>query len=136
KPPVNMVYEVKSPKMRLDVPADATSQAGAKAGGLGGKNMWMLVDPPQKKMYAVTDAEKKAIVFDLDKMADDMKKMSGRGGPSTPSAPSLPQKPPPKISKTGKMDKVAGYECEIWEIEEENKKISLCAAKGITWFDL
>jgi len=134
KPPMNMVYEVKSPKMRLDLPADVTK--GAAKQGFGGKNVWMLVDPPQKKMWAVTDDEKKAILFDLDKMKDDMKKLGAGGGGAGPGKPSAPTKPPPKITKTGKMDKVCGYECENWEIEDEGKKTSVCAAKGITWFDL
>ncbi len=129
KPPLTLIYEVKNPKMRLDVPADAARP------GMNGKSVWMLIDPPQKKMYAVTDDEKKAVVFDLGKMGEDMKKLRGAGG-GTPGAPSLPTKAPPKIEKTGKMDKVAGYECEIWKVSEEHKNIEICAAKGISWFDL
>jgi hypothetical protein len=135
KPPQTLVYEVKQPKMRLDVPPDAVASAGPGS-PVKGKSVWMLVDPPQKKMWAVTDDEKKAIVFDLGKMADDMKKMhpGSSGAPSTPG--SSGGKPPPKIEKTGKTDKICGYKCDIWTITEDTKKTEICAAEGIQWFDL
>jgi hypothetical protein len=135
KPPQTLVYEVKQPKMRLDVPPETLASAGPGS-PVKGKSVWMLVDPPQKKMWAVTDDEKKAIVFDLNKMADDIKKLGpgSSGAPHTPSASG--GKPPPKIEKTGKKDKVCGYECEIWTITEETKKTEVCAAEGIQWFDL
>ena len=137
KPPMNLVYEVKQPKMRLDLPPDMMAQAGsAKPMGFGGKNMWALVDPPQKKMWVVSDDDKKALVFDMNKMADDAKRFRGGSAPSAPNAPSAPSKPPPKIEKTGKKDKVCGYTCEIWNVTEETKKMEICAAEGIAWFDL
>jgi Domain of unknown function (DUF4412) len=134
KPPHTLIYEVKQPKMRLDMPQDVVASAGPGS-PVKGKSVWMLVDPPQKKMWAVTDDEKKAIVFDLDKMAEDMKKMRGSGAPHTTPG-SSGGKPPPKIEKTGKKDKVCGYTCDIWTITDENKKTELCAAEGIKWFDL
>jgi hypothetical protein len=133
KPPTNLVYEVKQPKMRLDIPPETMQSAGSSA-PLKGKSVWMLVDPPQKKMWAVSDDEKKAIVFDLDKMAEDMKRM--RGASSGTPHPSAPSKPPPKIEKTGKKEKICGYTCDIWTISEDNKKTEVCAAEGIKWFDL
>jgi hypothetical protein len=127
KPPVTITYEVKQPKMRFDLPADASNPSLSKGA-------WALVDPPQKKAWLVVDAEKKAIVVDFDKMKEQTKGLPGAGGGST-GTPSAPSKPPPKITKTGKEDKVAGYACEIWNIEDEGKKVEICAAKGITWVD-
>jgi hypothetical protein len=133
KPPVNLVYQVKPPKMRLDVPPEAAPQTGGAPSGRGAKSVWMLIDPPQKKMWAITDDDKKAIVFDMSKMADEAKKLRGGGAAAGGGASN---KPPPKITKTGKTDEVAGYECELWEMEEQTRKVSVCAAKGITWFDM
>lgn len=127
KPGRTIIYQVKQPKMRFDVPADPASP------GLS-KGAWVLVDPPQKKAYMVVDAEKRALVLDFDKMKEQGKQMGGGGG-TTVSPSGGPSKPPPKITKTGKEDKVAGYSCEIWIIEEDAKKAEVCAAKGITWFD-
>jgi hypothetical protein len=135
KPPQTLVYEVKQPKMRLDVPPETLASAGPGS-PIKGKSVWMLVDPPQKKMWAVTDDEKKAIVFDLEKMADDMKKLRGSSGGGSHTPGTSGSKPPPKIEKTGKKEKVCGYECEIWTVTDENKKTELCAAEGIKWFDL
>jgi len=41
---------------------------------------------------------------------------------------------PPKVTRTGKMDTVAGYECEIWKIESKGKKSDACMADGLAWF--
>ena len=44
--------------------------------------------------------------------------------------------PAPKVQKSGKMDKVAGLDCENWTIDDGNEKVNVCAAKGIAYFDL
>ena len=138
KPPVPIQYEVKQPKMRFDLPPSVGAD-----NPMVGKSVWALLDVPGKKAYAVLDEPKKAIVFDFGKMGDDFKKAKPGGhGSSASSSAGGPADPPPKIEKTGKMDKVAGYDCEIWKITEDKPKekkkeeIELCMAKDITWLDL
>jgi hypothetical protein len=43
---------------------------------------------------------------------------------------------PPKVQKTGKLEKVAGLDCEDWTIDDGNEKVDVCASKGIAYFDL
>jgi hypothetical protein len=40
-----------------------------------------------------------------------------------------------KVAKTGKMEKVAGSDCEDWTIDAIDEKADVCAAKGIAYFD-
>ncbi len=136
KPPVPFTYEVKQPKMRFDLP----SSVGADVPMLG-KSVWVLFDPPAKKLYGVMDDPKKAVVFDFDKIGDDVKK--AKGGHHSSSSGSTPSTDPaPKFEKTGKIEKIAGYECEIWKITEDKpsqkkkEEIELCMAKKIGFFDL
>jgi hypothetical protein len=136
KPPVPFTYEVKQPKMRFDLP----SSVGADVPMLG-KSIWALFDPPAKKLYGVMDDPKKAVVFDFDKIGDDVKKAKGgRTPPSSSSGGSTD--PAPKFEKTGKIETIAGYECEIWKITEDKpsqkkkEEIELCMAKKIGFFDL
>jgi hypothetical protein len=43
---------------------------------------------------------------------------------------------PPKVQKTGKMEKVAGLDCEDWSIDQGTEKVDVCASKGIAYVDL
>ncbi len=137
KPPVAFTYEVKQPKMRFDLPASVGAEVP-----MVGKSVWALFDPPAKKLYGVFDEPKKAVVFDFDKIGEDVKKAKPGGGHASPSGGTASTDPPPKFERTGKMDKVAGYDCEIWKITEEKpsvKKtevIDLCMAKKIGFLDL
>jgi Domain of unknown function (DUF4412) len=139
KPPTPFTYEVKQPKMRFDLP----SSVGADVPMLG-KSVWALFDPPAKKLYGVMDDPKKAVVFDFDKIGDDVKKAKGghHSSSSSSSGSSGPQDPPPKFEKTGKIETIAGYECEIWKITEDKpsqkkkEEVELCMAKKIGFFDL
>ncbi len=135
KPPVPFTYEVKQPKMRFDLP----SSIGADIPQIG-KSVWALFDPPAKKLYGVMDDPKKAVVFDFDKIGDDVKK--AKGGHHSSSSSGGTSDPPPKFEKTGKIETVAGYECEIWKIIEDKpsqkkkEEIDLCMAKKIGFLDL
>lgn len=137
KPPVAFSYEVKQPKMRFDLPSNI-----GEGNPMIGKSAWALFDVPGKKLYGVLDEPKKAIVFDFGKIGDDFNKAKGGGRHTPGSSGGAPEGPPPKFEKTGKMDKVAGYDCEIWKITEEKKTdkktevVDLCMAKKIGLFDL
>jgi hypothetical protein len=135
KEPVNIVIDVKGDKIRADVPQ------GIEGADKLGKS-YGIFDAPGKKLYFVMDPQKQVIVIDLNKSGEQLKGM-------TPSAPhhagggggSAPPSNPPKITKTGKTDTVAGYSCEVWEIESQDAKdkgkAQICIAEqGVSWFHI
>jgi hypothetical protein len=128
-PPVTVNVLLKNGKVRVDAPP---GMSGAEM--MGGK-AYGIYDGPGKKAYLVMDAQKQAILIDLNKTGETMKSMGSRGKP--PGGPAAPTKPPPKVTKTGKTDKVAGYECELWDITDETSKGTMCIAEeGISWFSI
>src|SRR5206468_9620494 len=102
-PPITMT--VKGTKMRFDIPEGMEG-----APHMGGKN-YAIVDAPAKKLYTVMDEQKMVMVMDLEKMAEQMKKMKVPGAPAEPSSGATP----PKVTKTGHSDTVAGISCEDWD---------------------
>jgi hypothetical protein len=128
--PQSIVFGIKKPKYRLDFTGMADNPQLAAGGSL-------ILDPTVKKGYLLVHPQKMAMVIDFEKMKA-MKASSGGpslGGPKVPS--SGPTGAPPKIEKTSKKDTVAGYTCDIWNItDSDGKKAEICAAEGITWFDL
>lgn len=104
-----MVYAVKGDKFRLDMPKNARGDAG-----------YMLFDNGLKKMFMVSDTRKSAIAIDMAKAKAD--------------AAAASKADPPKVTKTGKSDTVAGYACEIWKIEQKDRKTEACMADGLAWF--
>jgi Domain of unknown function (DUF4412) len=130
-PPLTVNVLLKNGKVHVDAPPgmSGTEMVGGKAYG--------IYDGPAKKAYLVMDAQKQAILFDLNKTGESMKSMGSRGHPTMPGGATPPAKPPPKVTKTGKTDKVAGYECELWDITDETSKATLCIAEeGISWFSI
>lgn len=130
--PKTLVFGLKTPKVRIDLPADIAPGNPMLGGGVG-----VIIDPPQKKAYALVAAQKRAVVIDFSKPKEQrlpqLPSMPGQTGkPSTPSTP--PE--PPKIDKTGKKDVVAGYECEEWKISTKTNRADVCVAEGIKWIDL
>lgn len=95
---------------------------------------FFLVHIPEKKLYVVDDVKKTAMLIDLNQAGDHLKNMGGPHG--KPSG--APAEPPPKVTKTGKKDKVAGYSCEEWEIaKQDGTKGDVCVAQeGASWFHL
>ncbi len=122
-----LVFGMKKPKYRIDTWTADQPTTGAPVGTL-------LIDLPAKKGYALTHAQKMAMVLDFEKLKAMPK---GQGIPGMPGGPSTgAPKTPPKIEKTGKKDVVAGYTCEIWNVMNEGKKAELCTAEGISWIDV
>lgn len=124
--PTQLVFGIKKPKYRVDATGTVQTDNPMMAGGAT-----LLLDPPQKKGYALMPAQKKAIVIDFDKMKAS--KVPGvNTGPGTKA-----NEPPPKVEKTGKKETIAGYECEIWYVTANSgQRTELCMADGITWIDL
>lgn len=125
--PVSLALEIKSDKIRLEIPP------GMAQGSPVGDKAWGVYNGGEKKIFVVDETKKQAIVLDLNKPGESpLKGLASRGTPGGGA-----QKPPPKVTKTGKNDKVAGYSCEIWEIAEEAKgKVgeACIAHEGVSWF--
>jgi hypothetical protein len=121
--PTTLVFGIKKPKYRIDATGGISSDNPMLSQGAA-----FLLDPPQKKGWLLSPAQKTAVVLDFEKM-----KSGGIPGKPKPSA----NQPPPKVEKTGKKDVVAGYTCEVWKItQNDGRKAEVCAAEGITWIDL
>jgi hypothetical protein len=71
----------------------------------------VVVDLDQHKGYAVVDTSKSYATLDVNAKAA------------------------PPISKTGKMERVQGRDCEDWVINDAGERFDVCAAKGIAYFD-
>ena len=111
KPAKVITYDVKGPKMRFEAP----DTAGPMSGG------YVIFDTASKKMIAVQDAKKTAMVMDVGAM-DTMTNPAGGAHPT------------PTVDKTGKTDTVAGYSCDIWKVSEASgEKADVCVAKGISF---
>jgi hypothetical protein len=128
--PKTLVFELKSPKVRIDAGSDLEAGNPMLAQGAA-----FIVDPPAKKAYALIIAQKKAIVFDFDKAKGGLK-VPKLGGGAPSAAPSGAPSDPPKIEKTGKTEIVAGYQCEVWKITSKTGRADACLAEGIKWIDL
>lgn len=126
--PKQMVFGIKSPKVRLDT----TGGPAGPAGPAGGDGAAFIIDPPAKKGYMLIASQKKAMVIDFDKAKQAAAGLPGGKGGAVPAPPSEP----PKIEKTGKTDVVAGYECEEWKITSKTSRVDMCVAEGIRWLDL
>lgn len=132
---MNIALLVKDKKFRADIPQFA-GPTGAQVKG------FLVVDGTDKKAFAVMDTpEKMAIVFDLNKTGEQLKSFGG--GPKAFGQPQAQreEKKPPKVTKTGHKDKVAGYECEDWQIENadpnEGGKATMCVAQqGFSWLQI
>jgi hypothetical protein len=44
--------------------------------------------------------------------------------------------PLPKVQKTGKLEKIAGVDCEDWTVDDGTEKVDVCAWKGVAFFGL
>ncbi len=121
--PTNMVFAIKKPKLRID------GSGGAGENAMLAQGAGIIVDPPAKKAYTLMPAMKRAMVIDLEKAKANARSMQGN------VAPGGSNKPPPKITKTGATAVVAGYTCDVYDVEQGGRKTELCVADGITWFD-
>ena len=113
KPVKTINYEVKGTKMRFEAP----ESAGPMAGG------YVIFDTTAKKMTAVNDSKKTAMVMDMGALQSAM-------GP----AGANPAAPKPTIDKSGKTETIAGYSCEDWKVTDPNgEHADVCVAKGISF---
>jgi hypothetical protein len=85
--------------------------------------------PAAAPIYAIgdLDAQQAYEVDDTQKTYDAIE---------VKSAPNAKPTPAPKVQKIGKIEKVAGLDCENWTIDDGAEKVDVCASKGIAYFDL
>ncbi len=134
--PVDLTVSLKKDRVRMDVPE---GMKGTEL--LGGSKGYLLLHAPEKKIYFVSDTQKKVIFVDLDTVGEKTKALTGGAAPpgaGAGAAPSLPSTT--SITRTGKKDRVAGIDCEEWEIKDKNRPEStgtLCLAEESTsWLKL
>jgi hypothetical protein len=122
---------VRNDKVRVDVP-EKLAQA---AGNFVGAKAYVIFDSPAKKLSIVSDAQKQAIVVDLNKSGEQLRGFKGPAGP--PHGGAAPATPTTKLTKTGKFDTVAGYKCENWDVSADHREATVCVAQeGASWFSI
>ena len=114
--PLNLSLLIKDRRVRVDVPESLT---GAR--GLGPVHLLAL--PADKKLYAILDGKKQAVLLELDKLAEQAKAFGGR--PPSADAPSTPS----RLEKTGKFETVAGIKCEVWHFSQAKNQGDACIAE-------
>jgi len=125
RPAQEITMTVKGAKMRFDMPS---GMAGAPVGrGYG------IVSVPDKKLYMVVDQQKMVMVMDLDRLGEQMKKMTPHASTTTAS-----NETPPKVVKTGQKDTVAGMSCEEWDITNaKGERGRVCVAgESASWLTI
>jgi hypothetical protein len=130
--PTSLQVFVKGDKLRLDLP-EKIAQSGA---AFFGAKAYVIFDSTAKKLSVVSDAQKQAIVVDLNTSGEQLKGLKGIGGPTSPGGGPV-QGPATKLTKTGKFDSVAGYKCENWDVTSDHREATICVAQeGVSWFSL
>ena len=111
KPVTVLTYEMKGTKFRVNLP-EATNQ---------GKKGFVLFDTQGKKTELVLDDRKVFVTIDL--------------GSANVAGAIMPKLDPnTKLDQGGKIENVAGYDCEDWTITSDSGKSELCVVKGVPWF--
>ena len=114
----DITFLTKGDKLRFDAPA-----------GHHGEQTHVILENGTKQMFVILDAQKTYMEMDLAKTIAGATQVPGHA-PTAPGAP-------PTITKTGKHEKIAGYDCEDWDIKDANgKQAQACIAEGVPFIDL
>ena len=119
---LDLTILVKDGKLRADVPPGVAPLQNAGP-------VYVIVEAEAKKVYAVMESKKQALLIDLETLAPQLEAMAKRLPTGQAGAGGTGATPMPTGTMTGKTDKVAGYTCEIWEVKHEGKKTDLCVMK-------
>jgi hypothetical protein len=95
----------------------------------GGKLRVDVPEPDGRTAHTIFDpvGPKLTIILDSQHLALQMPPPAAVPGDTTK---------PPTITRTGKHETVAGYDCEDWEIaDEKGNHQSTCVAQGLPFFD-
>jgi hypothetical protein len=110
-PPQDLVIETKNEKMRFDMPM-----------GPKGETSHAIFDPQANKVVVLMDTAKAYMDMDF-------------GSPSAPQPNTSPDTS--SVSRTGKHETIAGYDCEDWSVKDPSgKRSDVCIAQGIAFFDI
>lgn len=114
----DITFDAKGNKIRFDAPSQR------------GEQSHVIFESGSKKILVVMDTQKSYMEMDLTAMQNMAVGMGH--APNQPSVPSAQA----TVTKTGKHEKIAGYDCEDWDIKEQNgKKAQACIAEGIPFLD-
>jgi hypothetical protein len=104
--PNEMVFLTKGGKLRVDVAQP------------NGQIAHTILDPATQKLTVVMDSQRIAMQMPI------------------PSAPPGAPSAPPTVTRTGKHESIAGYDCEDWNIVSANgNREAACVAQGLAFFD-
>jgi hypothetical protein len=105
-PATDMTFSTKDGSLRIDMPVQ------------GGQATHSLFDSKARTVTIIMDSQKLAMTTPLAKAAP-------QGSPGTAS-----------VTKTGKHESVAGYDCEDWDIvSARGTHTQACIARGVPFFD-
>lgn len=116
---LDLNVQVKGDKLRADLPPGALPLPDAGP-------VYLIIEAEAKKVYAVMEAKKQALLVDVDKLAPQLEAMAKNLTGGAGAAGAGGAKPMPTGKKTDRRDKVAGHACEIWEVTHEGKRMELC----------
>jgi hypothetical protein len=110
----DITFLSKGDKLRFDAPPSHH-----------GEHTHVIFESATKQMLVVLDAQKSYMELDLPKAIA-----------ATPQAAGKVPSTPPTVTKTGKHEKIAGYDCEDWDIKDSNgKQAQACIAEGVSFID-
>lgn len=85
----------------------------------------IVVDGGERKAYFINDKAAEYTVTDLGATTGTT---TGTATTSTAAAP--------KITKGRGRDRIAGYDCEVWEVTEGSHTVEVCAARGLSFLGI
>jgi len=106
RPPVEAQYSMREGKLRMEVDVPGRSE---------GARSIVIMDPAAKTAYMLMPAQKMYMV---------MPAMPGAGA----------EERHPEIVKTGRKEKIAGYDCEHWIVKDKAGEVDACVASGMGAF--
>jgi len=121
-------------RVRFDVP----EKLARGSAGPFGKPSYVIFDSGAKKLLIVSDAARQAMSLDLNEGGGLLRNVvSGAPPAGLRPGPAGPAPIPPRITKTGKSDRVAGYACEEWDVTSDHREATVCvASQEVPWFAL
>ena len=105
--PTEMLFLTKGGKLRIETP------------GRDGQMTHSIFDPEHKKLTLLLDSQQMAMQMAIPEIAA-----------AAPAASAT------TVTRTGRHETVAGYDCEDWDVAiEGGKREAVCVAQGLAFFD-
>jgi len=123
--PLELRLQIKGGKVRIELPESLTN-----ARGFG--PAYLLVQPQDKKAYAVLESKKQAVLLEFDKLAERAKTFAARSYPGAGASAGKSAGQPARLERTGKSDTVADIKCEIWHYDQGKSAGDACIAERET----